>query len=467
MQSHLSRTETLSGLSGPKGEDKLSDETRERPNERTLPFHGDKTPGEQSEMNGTFEPARSASKTRNPLVDLYRCSEALGSLPALQDSVDNLRFERYTVHDDPLRTMLSTEVARKIYYFFRPALPDWLRSRTQRAYLRNWDKLSFPNWPVDTSVENLLEGFLLDSLGGAQIDSVPFIWFWPDGATGAAIMSHDVEATLGLNFLPRLIDLDDEFGIKASYQIVPEERYSVSKKLLASIRSRDCEINVHGLNHDGNMFSNRKTFTKQAELIREYVRDFGAKGFRSACMYRNADWLEELGVLYDMSFPNVAHLEPQRGGCCTVFPYFIGGVVELPLTTVQDYSLFHILGEYSIDLWKKQVRLILEKHGLISFIVHPDYLLSKRALLVYRTLLGYLSDLRKERNIWMALPGDLQHWWRERQEMKLVLEDGKWCILGSGCERARLAFARIKDGRIAYTIEGTLEDVGVDSLARR
>ena len=229
---------------------------------------------------------------------------------------------------------------------------------------------------------------------------------------------------------------------------------------------RDCEINVHGLNHDGNMFSDRKTFLKQAKLIRQYVQDFGAKGFRSACMYRNVDWIEELGVLYDMSVPNVAHLEPQRGGCCTVFPYFIGRVVELPLTTVQDYSLFHILGDYSIDLWKKQIQLILEKHGLISFIVHPDYLLNERALSVYRTLLGYLSELRRERNVWMALPGDVQQWWRERQEMKLVLEDGKWRIIGPGCERARIAFASIRDGRIVYTLEGTPEDVEVDSLAR-
>ena len=53
-----------------------------------------------------------------------------------------------------------------------------------------------------------------------------------------------------------------------------------------------------------------------------------------------------------MSVPNVAHLEPQRGGCCTVMPYFVGDVLELPLTTIQDYSLFHILGDYSTTLWK-------------------------------------------------------------------------------------------------------------------
>jgi hypothetical protein len=443
------------------------------------------------------------SNTNNPAIDFYRFPDAQAAVfppervvkpPIIQHAiackdtslrqftpdgparrlpidasriVDDLRFERYQVNDGPLRTMLSKEVARKIYYCLRPALPDRLRRTMQRTYLRNWDKLSFPNWPVDTSVENILEQLLLARMGAEQVDSVPFVWFWPDGATGAAIMTHDVEAIAGLDFVPRVMDLDDEFGIKASFQLVPEQRYPISKDLFAGIRNRDFEINVHGLNHSGNLFSNRKAFLRQAELITQYAKDFGAKGFRSACMYRNADWIGELGVLYDMSVPNVAHFEPQRGGCCTVFPYFVGGVVELPLTTIQDYSLFHILGDYSIDLWKKQVQLILEKHGLISFIVHPDYLLSERARSVYRALLGYLSELRRERNIWMPLPGDLQYWWRERHEMKLVLEEGKWHIVGPGWERARIAFASVRDGRIAYTLDGTTEDVEVNSLAGR
>jgi nucleoside-diphosphate-sugar epimerase len=76
-------------------------------------------------------------------------------------------------------------------------------------------------------------------------------------------------------------------------------------------------------------------------------------------MYRKADWFKYLCFAYDMSVPNVAHLEPQRGGCCTVMPYFLpGGMLELPLTTIQDYSLFHILQDYSLAVWKQQIQLI-------------------------------------------------------------------------------------------------------------
>ncbi len=52
---------------------------------------------------------------------------------------------------------------------------------------------------------------------------MPFIWFWPDGANGCAILTHDVEAEPGRDFCETLMDLDDEYGIKASFQLVPEK----------------------------------------------------------------------------------------------------------------------------------------------------------------------------------------------------------------------------------------------------
>lgn len=396
------------------------------------------------------------------LPDLARyvgCHESGLRLPFnARTVVDNLRFERYPANGHPdARSMLSSEAVRRIYYTFRPLLPHSFRKRLQRLYLRDWEKLVFPKWPVDTSVENTFERILLLSMKARNLARIPFIWFWPDGASSSAIVTHDVETNAGLNFVSGLMDVDDVFGIKASFQIVPEERYTVSKDLLKGIRQRGCEVNVHGLNHDGNLFRDRKTFLNHAKWINRYVQDYGAEGFRSACMYRNLDWYEDLNISYDMSVPNVAHLEPQLGGCCTVFPYFIGRILELPLTTVQDYSLFHILRDYSIELWKKQIELITEKHGLISFIAHPDYLLDERALSVYKTLLAYLSQLRTERNIWIARPGDVSRWWRERSAMKLILEDGKWRIQGPGRECARVAFASVRNGHIEYTVAKSYE----------
>lgn len=367
--------------------------------------------------------------------------------------VENLRFERYptNVHGT-VNAWLSSESIRRVYYTLRPMLDESLRRTLQRLYFRDWTKLPFPRWPLDTSVEHILERLLLLSMKGRRLDRVPFIWFWPDGAHSAAVVTHDVETTVGLNFVSSLMDIDDSFGIKGAFQLVPEQRYSVPKALLVSIRERQCEINVHGLNHDGNLFRNRDEFLKQAERINHYMEEFGAAGFRAACMYRNVDWYDKLNISYDMSVPNVAHLEPQRGGCCTVFPYFIGKSLELPLTAVEDYSLFNVLGDYSIELWKKQIALIMAKHGLMSFVVHPDYVLSEKPLGVYKELLGYLSNLREQQGVWVTRPGDVNRWWRERSEMRLVSADGQWKIEGAGRERARLGFASIENDQIVYRL---------------
>src|SRR5208283_1206364 len=131
-----------------------------------------------------------------------------------------------------------------------------------------------------------------------------------------------------------------------------------------------------------------------------------------------------------MSVPNVAHLDPQRGGCCTVMPYFLGSILEIPVTMTQDYTLFHILNDYSIDLWKRQTELVMQKHGLLSFIVHPDYIVGPREWNIYEALLTFLESLRAQKGIWIATPGEVNRWWRQRAEMKLV-EDGEgWRIEG-------------------------------------
>jgi len=365
--------------------------------------------------------------------------------------VENLRRERYTADGyEGKRPILSSRAMQKTYYCLRPLLPVSVRKHLQRLFLRNWDRLFFPRWPVDTTVEQILERLLVLILSSQKLERIPFIWFWPEGALSCAVVTHDVETQGGLGFASRLMDLDEAFGIKSSFQIVPEGQYPVSDNFLNTIRTRGFEVGIQDLNHDGNLFDDHEEFLLQAQSINAYLQKYGAQGFRSGRLYRNADWYEALDISYDMSIPNVAHLEPQRGGCCTVFPYFVGRVLEIPLTTIQDYSLFHILGEYSVDLWKRQIALIMEKNGLVSFIVHPDYITEKRALEAYKALLRHLSDLRSEGKVWTALPREVNRWWRERSQTKVVLHDGAWRIEGPAQERARIAYASMKDGHLIY-----------------
>lgn len=368
--------------------------------------------------------------------------------------VDNLRLERYARRPAPCGSRRGTRgVVRSLYYSARPFMGVAVRKHLQSLYLRGWKRIPFPSWPVDRTVENILEQLLILAMKSQNVDCVPFIWFWPDGHRSCAMITHDVEARAGLDFCPQLMDLNDSFGIKSSFQLVPEQRYSLPPGFLDNMRDRGFEVNIHDLNHDGRLFVERAEFLRRAERIKRYAREYGASGFRSAILYRNADWCEALDFSYDMSMPNVAHLDPQRGGCCTVFPFFIGKTLELPVTATQDYSLFNILKDYSIRLWKQQIALIRAKHGLISFIVHPDYVIEFKARRVYSELLGYLSKLRAEGETYIALPGEIAAWWKMRSELELVNLGGSWKVVGKGSERARVAWAVRVNDKLVYKMD--------------
>jgi len=373
----------------------------------------------------------------------------------LTQIVDNLRRERYQLNSwHSLEKITGGKTSRAVYYLLRPILPISVRKHLQRARLSGWDKILFPRWPVDSTVESLMAHTVSLLLKARQAERVPFIWFWPNGAPAALIMTHDIEASAGRDFSAQLMDIDDSYGIKSAFQVVPEMRYDAHAEFLDVFRQRGFEVNVHDLNHDGALFQKKEEFLRRVEQINRYVKGFGAQGFRAGAMYRNQDWYDAFKFSFDMSVPNVAHLEPQRGGCCTLMPYFIGQILELPLTTTQDYSLFHILGDYSIELWKQQIDLIIKKNGLISFIVHPDYVIEEKARNVYLDLLGHLARTRADKKVWMALPGEVDRWWRNRSQMQLVRAGNGWRIEGPDKERARGAYANREGDSVVYTVDG-------------
>ncbi len=367
--------------------------------------------------------------------------------------IDNLCLERYV--NSPGMESRFKRFFKKLYYQLRPLTNLSLRKQVQKFHARNWKSRRFPHWPVDTTVENICETVLLLSMQARGVEKLPFVWFWPDGASGCLTMTHDVETAAGRDHCAELMNVDDSFGIKASFGIVPEERYEVSQGLLGSMRNRGFEIAIQDLNHDGRLFDSKEEFLRRAKIINRYGREFDAKGFRAAVLYRKPEWYDALEFAFDMSIPNVAHLDPQHGGCCTVMPFFIGEVLELPVTTIQDYTLFHVLNGRSIDLWKSQIELILSKNGLMSFIVHPDYIMDNDTLSVYKELLGHLQDLRSKTRIWSALPSEIDAWWRARSKMSVVQDGCAWRIEGDGAERSVLAYAKNVDGKLVYELADT------------
>jgi len=367
----------------------------------------------------------------------------------VDELADTLLLERYPVRG---RNAARHEHLKSIYYSLRPLVPDTLREQLQRLYLADWRSIPFPAWPVDVTVERIFKVRIAGFMKAHGLDAFPFIWFWPDGHQSCAIVTHDVEYHHGKQFCSALMDIDDSFGIKASFQIVPEQRYAVEPGFLEEIRSRGFEVNVQDLNHDGLLLQSENVFMERVAAINRYGKLYGAAGFRAAALYRNLKWWHALDFEYDMSVPNAAHLEPQRGGCCTVFPYFVGEMLELPSTTTQDYALLHYLRQCSLETWAHQIALIRQEHGLINILVHPDYVQETKVLQLYHRLLDHLNALRTAEGVWVTTPGQVNEWWRARNRLSLLQDGGDWSIQGAGCERARLAFARLDGDTIRYDV---------------
>jgi hypothetical protein len=395
------------------------------------------------------QPAKSPEGVLEDLSGAVRCEGGKVYLPFDADQVvDSLRGELYAKGWANGRTK---SVLANLYYFVRPGLPVAVRKHLQKIHLSGWRKIPFPHWPVDRTVDQLMEQLLLLAMRAQGVKQIPFIWFWPKGASGCALMTHDVEAELGKSLCPMLMDMNDSYSIPAAFQVIPEERYLVTQEFLDSIRRRGFEVVVHDLNHDGHLYGDKDRFLERAARINAYGKQYGAAGFRAGVLYRNQSWFSALDFEYDMSVPNVAHLDPQRGGCCTVMPYFIGDLLELPVTVSQDYSLFHILRDYSTRLWEEQIELVLQQNGLINMIVHPDYLTGTRERDLYAALLAHLAKLRERRQLWITTPGEVNRWWRQRAQMEIVEEDGQLRPAGPGSERAGIVYASEQDGKLVYT----------------
>ena len=177
--------------------------------------------------------------------------------------------------------------------------------------------------------------------------------------------------------------IDQEFGIVSSFNFVPEP-YEVPKKLREHLASQGFEVGVQDLRHDGKLFRSRPEFLESAKSINRYLKEWGATGFRAGSMHHKLDWLHSLDIDYDASTFDSDPLEPQPDGVGTIFPFWVApsnetgkGYVEMPYTLPQDFTLFVILKQESIDLWKKKLDWVASKGGMCLLITHPDYMTFK------------------------------------------------------------------------------------------
>jgi glycosyltransferase involved in cell wall biosynthesis/peptidoglycan/xylan/chitin deacetylase (PgdA/CDA1 family) len=287
----------------------------------------------------------------------------------------------------------------KIYYFLKPFIPWQVRLALRRRRAGTRRKTYNSTWPIDPKA-----GLTPPGWPG-----------WPDGKQFSFILTHDVEGSKGLSRVTRLMELEAKHGFRSSFNFVPEGEYVLSTDLRARMVGEGFEIGVHGLEHDGKLYASKAEFAAKAIRISNYLREWGAWGFRSPLMQHKLPWLHQLGVEYDASTFDTDPFEPEPDAVGTVFPFWVpgpkgGGFVELPYTLPQDFTLFIVLQENNIDIWKKKLDWIAARGGMVLLNTHPDYMCfdgtkakDEFPVAFYDELLSYVRE-KYEGAFWSANP---------------------------------------------------------------
>ncbi len=356
----------------------------------------------------------------------------------------------YYLHERYIRRSGGKKRLLGAYYALRPLMPRRLQLALRRRYARKQARTRFPRWPIEPILVERSEAEFRVRMERLGVKEIPIINYWPGNARAAVVLTHDVEGPEGVRNIARVRTLERRYGVLSCWNFVPE-RYPFDRHILSELTDEGCEIGVHGLYHDGKLFSSRKVFEERLPKINAYLRAWNAVGFRSPATHRNADWMHELEAEYDSSFPDTDPFEPQPGGCCSIFPFFFGRIVELPITLVQDHTMIEILGRKDSRLWVEKADWIIAHRGLINIIIHPDYMIKEENLRLYEEFLLYITS---KSGLWLALPREVARWWRDRERSTIVLpDDGKAFITGPAAARASVAWVSTVKGTLHYACE--------------
>jgi len=299
----------------------------------------------------------------------------------------------------------------KLFYLIKPLIPRSLQLLLRRRLFKMKLNKIKNIWPIFPGSEKK-----------------PANWKgWSQNKKFAFVLTHDVEHQRGYERVKDLLRLEKELGFVSSFNFIPERDYRVEKDLLQFIKENGFEAGIHGLNHDGKLFSDRETFQQRAEKINNYIREWGVTGFRAPAVHHNLEWIGELDVQYDLSTFDSDPSQPQPDGVGTIFPFWVNGkngrpgYVEIPYTLDQDFTLFILMKENSPEIWIKKLAWIVEKGGMALVIVHPDYInfdnvskLEEFPVKYYEDFLKYVKN-NYEGKYWNALPHEIAEYFSDKK----------------------------------------------------
>ena len=320
----------------------------------------------------------------------------------------------------------------------KPLLPRRLQIAMRRLYAKRQARTEFPAGRSSRSSSTAGVPSCARRWTRARGEPMPVIANWPEGRRFAAILTHDVEGPAGIANMPRVLEIERRHGFVSSGTSSPRATRSRTACFDHSA-PRAARSGCTAIKHDCKLFASRARFEAELPEIHRYLAEWDAVGFRSPATHRNADWMPELGALYDSSFPDTDPFEPQAGGCCSILPYFLGRPGRAAdhagpgPHAVGDPAPGH---DRPLDA---QERLDHRQRRADQ----PDHAprLPRHA--------GTAPHVRGIPRVpgrptegWHTLPREVAAWWHTRSGLRCIEDGGGAHIEGEGAERATIAWAR-------------------------
>lgn len=344
------------------------------------------------------------------------------------EAVDWVLFERYCRPARPYTSLLP------FHYHVVPGQARVAIHRLVKGVLGRFRRPVFPAWPVDGSVE-LVRGLVLKA---AECVHGPFArgqvppagearpyGGWPEGKRFAVALTHDVDTAEGYPQIPEFLAVEKAHGVTSCWNVVLR---SCLRRLcvLDALAGAGHEIGLHGSSHDNRLaFLEPSAMRRRFEACEPICRAYQIRGFRSPSLCRTNALFERIAERfdYDSSCPDTE----SGTGCCTVFPFFRGRLLELPLSVPLDSAL--LARGYSpariLRVWREKIAWIRRVGGLAVVGVHPErHFSGNRGMLAAYDRL--LDSLCADPQAWIARPRDVARWWREGPQ-KGVANEGRTC----------------------------------------
>ncbi len=227
--------------------------------------------------------------------------------------------------------------------------------------------------------------------------------------------------------LQRLLELQDDFGIKASYYI-PAYEAETYPWILPTLIEKGHEVGLHGYHHElVNQLSKEENDVILDKSIAVFQKQLGfiPKGYRSPAWELTLEMPQQLlerDILYDSSLMGYDH------------PYEVNKLIELPVNWLSDDAIYFKFSGGGLDNWHpanpkavleswiEEFEAIYEFGGLFMLTVHPWISGKGQRIRMLRKLLEHVS---KKEDVWIATAQDIAEYHQgsdNKQKFEVELE---------------------------------------------